>query len=114
MKDTMLPRLEIKQGEQIDFIHQQKTRMEREVLEEILRDLETQKSTSIKEETTIETEQIISNQIQKNKKEILVENQQIVEEMIHRNLQTNLHSISEQVYRDIEKRLLSERKRRGY
>lgn len=114
LKDTMLPRLEIKQGEQIDFIHQQKTRMEREVLEEILRDLETQKSTSIKEETTIETEQIISNQIQKTKKEILVENQQIVEEMIHRNLQTNLHSISEQVYRDIEKRLLSERKRRGY
>lgn len=114
LKDTMLPRLKVKQGEQIDFIHQQKTRMERELLEEILRELETQKSTNIKEETTIETEQIISNQIQKTKKEILVENQQIVEEMIHRNLQTNLHSISEQVYRDIEKRLLSERKRRGY
>lgn len=114
LKDTMLPRLKVKQGEQINFIHQQKTRMERELLEEILRELETQKSTNIKEETTIETEQIISNQIQKTKKEILVENQQIVEEMIHRNLQTNLHSISEQVYRDIEKRLLSERKRRGY
>ena len=100
--------------EKISLIHQQKEQINQEVVEEVLNQLEANRKVKIQNETTEQTEHIVVNQIQKTKKEIMTESQQIVENMIHRELQTNLHTISEQVYRDLEKRLLSERRRRGY
>ncbi len=114
LTQTVLPKMERKEEEKVSLIHQQKEQINQEVVEEVLNQLEANRKVKIQNETTEQTEHIVINQIQKTKKEIMTESQQIVENMIHRELQTNLHTISEQVYRDIEKRLLSERRRRGY
>ena len=114
LNQTVLPKMERKEEEKISLVHQQKEQINQEVVEEVLNQLEADRKVKIQNETTEQTEHIVVNQIQKTKKEIMTESQQIVENMIHRELQTNLHTISEQVYRDLEKRLLSERRRRGY
>lgn len=114
LTQTVLPKMERKEEEKVSLIHQQKEQINQEVVEEVLNQLEANRKVKIQNETTEQTEHIVVNQIQKTKKEIMTESQQIVENMIHRELQTNLHTISEQVYRDLEKRLLSERRRRGY
>ena len=114
LTQTVLPKMERKEEEKVSLIHQQKEQINQEVVEEVLNQLEADRKVKIQNETTEQTEHIVVNQIQKTKKEIMTESQQIVENMIHRELQTNLHTISEQVYRDLEKRLLSERRRRGY
>ena len=114
LNQTVLPKMERKEEEKISLIHQQKEQINQEVVEEVLNQLEADRKVKIQNETTEQTEHIMVNQIHKTKKEIMTESQQIVENMIHRELQTNLHTISEQVYRDLEKRLLSERRRRGY
>lgn len=103
------------QEKEIQFIHKiVENEINEEILQQIkenrqttaLKDVETSEQTVTNRTNTREIENVSSNIISKTSDEIT--------QLIEKGLQRQIGAISERVYRSIEKKLVSDRKRRGF
>ncbi|MDD2972855.1 MAG: hypothetical protein PHE02_12085 [Lachnospiraceae bacterium] len=115
--EEILRQSEIRRDEQIqnmEFVHKQ---VENVLSEEVLEELQQQnqilqRRTEVQREETVENTTVTKNNVTTN--HIVEQATQDVTNLVREGLQKNINSISEQVYNRLEKKLVNERKRRGY
>lgn len=88
--------------------------IEEEVLEQITRNSRVINQQQENTTEMIKNSTVIQEKLKETRQEILVENRKNITELIQRSLQTQMSTISDQVYQNLERRLYNERKRRGY
>lgn len=88
--------------------------MEEEVLAQITRNSRVINQQQENTTEIIKNSTVIQEKLKETRQEILVENRKNITELIQRSLQTQMSTISDQVYQNLERRLFNERKRRGY
>lgn len=101
--------------QQVEFVH----KIEEQVInEELLEEIRQQNQTTIKtqqtEETTVQNQRDIQQIVQDSINKIQVNRVDNIEEMVQQSVKRQLNSLSDQVYGKLEKKLQTERKRRGY
>ena len=97
----------------VKIIHKQVTN---DVNEELLEQLEQKKSqTVVQNETTEEIHRQTSHQadLLQQERQVVVQTQEDITKLVNQTLSRQMRTISDQVYRQMEKRLQSERTRRG-
>lgn len=100
--------------EEVELIFkQQETLLEEETLEELgIRSRNTQMTRETREEQHVSEHQV-EHQVKEVMKEILVDQKEDVARMVTQSLQQQLGRLSDQIYGKMERRLDSERRRRG-
>lgn len=100
--------------EDLRLIHHSTQQLSEEKMEEVRNSLRSELYQTKNDVDIVHSEQVIEKKFIETKQEIINTTQKNVTELIQQNLRTQIQSISEQVYQDIERRLNHERRRRGY
>ena len=100
---------------QIDFVYKTEQILDREELLEEIR-MQTQKNLKTQqiEEQTVRNERDVRKVIQESVNHIQTHRTEDIEELVQQSMRRQLNQLSEQVYGKLEKKLQTERKRRGY
>jgi hypothetical protein len=112
-KQPQFLREEIRQPEAVKIVHKEASPQVSEELMEQLEQQRTQntvKTVSNEEITKSQTHQVDLNQVEHK---IVTQTTQDITELVNRTLARQMRTISDQVYRQMEKRLQTERSRRG-
>lgn len=100
---------------QIDFVHKtEQTLNQEELLEEIRMQNQRSMKTQQTEEHTIRNERDVKKVFQESVNHIQMTRTEDIEELVQQSVRRQLNNLSEQVYGKLEKKLQTERKRRGY
>lgn len=103
------------QRQQVEFVHKKE---EQRMNEELLEEIRTQNQKTIQnretEETMVQTEREVHQVVQEAINKIQTNRVDNIEELVQQSVKRQLSSFSEQVYSKLEKKLQTERKRRGY
>lgn len=100
--------------EQLNLIHQTSSQLDEETIADIKKSIHEEQVQVLEQQNVIREEHQVE-QIKSETKQQITRNQEInIAELIQQNLRTQLGTISNQVYQKLEKRLESERRRRGY
>ena len=110
----ILQNMQSEEISKLNMVHHQTLQMDELVMDEVRSSLQNELRQTRNQIEHVHTEQIIEKKVIESKQDILNTTQQNISQMIQQNLGTQVQSISDQVYRNIEHRLNSERKRRGY
>lgn len=98
----------------LELIHKAREQMSEEIVDEVLEALEsssiTMKNLLEKQEETV----ITQKQLQDIKNEIITQSEEHIQHFVNQNLKTQIHSISDMVYLELERKLKNEQRRRGY
>lgn len=98
----------------LELIHKAREQMSEEIVDEVLEALEsssiTMKNLLEKQEETV----ITQKQLQDIKNEIITQSEEHIQQFVNQNLKTQIHSISDMVYLELERKLKNEQRRRGY
>jgi len=101
--------------QQVEFVHKKEEQL---ISEELLEEIRTQNQRTIQnretEETTVRTEREVHQAVQEAVNRIQTNRIDNIEELVQQNVKRQLNQLSEQVYTKLEKKLQTERKRRGY
>lgn len=101
--------------DRISLVHRKQERQIDEELLESLREERTQNRQTIQNTQVIEQNRIMQeHQINTTTRNVTVEQHQDINELVREGVRKELGTISDKVYNQIERRLQSERKRRGY
>lgn len=111
----------------IDFVHKPEAQMSESSsspenslsakADQILRtEIRTEIQTELKQlrQEQIRQEQVTQQQLQDIKRKLVSESEEQLARLLNRKLRTQVHEISDIVYRDLERRLKNEQRRRGY
>lgn len=102
-------------SQQIEFVHKVEQKFNSD---EFLEELQMQSGKTIKtqqtEERTMQKEQVINQVVQESVNHIQTNRIEDIEEIVQQSVRRQLNNLSEQVYGKLEKKLQTERKRRGY
>ena len=110
----ILQNMQSEEISKLNMVHHQTLQMDELVMDEVRSSLQNELRQTRNQIEHVHTEQIIEKKVIESKQDILNTTQQNISQLIQHNLGTQVQSISDQVYRNIEHRLNSERKRRGY
>lgn len=100
---------------QIDFIYKtEQTLNNEELLEEIRMQNQRTLKTKQTEEQTIRNERDVKKIVQESVNHMQINRTEDIEELVQQSVRRQLNNLSEQVYGKLEKKLQTERKRRGY
>ena len=101
--------------QQIEFVHKKEEQL---INEELLEEIRTQSQKTIQnretEETTMKNEREVHQVVQEAVNRIQTNRVDNIEELVQQGVKRQLNQLSEQVYTKLEKKLQTERKRRGY
>ena len=97
----------------ISLVHREEEQINEELLETIRQRTQSVVREETHEERNIQKSSVTETKLQETSNHIRLEQTEDVEELIRQKLQQSLGRISDQVYGRIEKRLQTERKRRG-
>lgn len=101
--------------QQIEFVHKKEEQLvNEELLEEIREHSQKTVKTEEKEETTVQNNKMTHQVVQDSINRIQTTRTEDIEELIQQSVRRQLNHLSEQVYGKLEKKLETERKRRGY
>ena len=112
-KEVAVPR-QIVQNEVTQMIHKEKQQLRDEIKEEVLHSLDRIQIHNTQEIDYQQVESMTQKQIEETKREIIKRQQETIQEIVNRKLMTQMGTISDKVYKDIERKLQGERRRRGY
>lgn len=100
---------------EIEFVHKKEQVLDHEeLLEEIRMQTQRNLKTQQTEEQTIRNERDVRKVIQESVNNIQTQRTEDIEELVQQSMRRQLNQLSEQVYGKLEKKLQTERKRRGY
>ena len=101
--------------QQVEFVHKKEEQL---INEELLEEIRSQNQKTIQnretEETTVTKEREVHKAVQEAVNRIQTNRVDNIEELVQQNVKRQLNQLSEQVYTKLEKKLQTERKRRGY
>ena len=101
--------------QQIEFVHKKEEQL---INEELLEEIRTQSQKTIQnretEETTMKNEREVHQVVQETVNKIQTNRVDNIEELVQQSVKRQLNQLSEQIYTKMEKKLQTERKRRGY
>jgi len=100
--------------EQVSFVYHNQEQMQEDLIDEIK---ETLKKETIFSTQTIkqETETAVTQkQLQEIKQELIRQNEEVLAQAVNQELKKQVHTISNKVYVELERRLKNEQRRRGY
>ena len=101
--------------QQVEFVHKvEEQLMNEELLEEIRQQSHASVKTEQTEETTVHNHKEIHQIVQDSINQLHTNRVEDIEEIVQQNVRRQLNSLSDQVYGKLEKKLQTERKRRGY
>ena len=102
-------------SQQIEFVHKKEEQL---ISEELLEEIRTQSQKTIQnretEEITVKNEREVHQVVQEAINRIQTNRVDNIEELVQQSVKRQLNQLSEQVYSKMEKKLQTERKRRGY
>ena len=101
--------------QQVEFVHKKEEQL---VNEELLEEIREQSQKTVKtqqtEETTVQNNKEVHQVIQDSVNRIQTNRVEDIEQIVQQSVKRQLNHLSEQVYSKLEKKLETERKRRGY
>ena len=101
--------------QQVELVHKVEEQL---INEELLEEIRQQNQTTMKmqqtEETTVQNHKEIRQIVQDSINKMQVNRVDNIEEMVQQSVKRQLNNLSDQVYGKLEKKLQTERKRRGY
>lgn len=112
-KEVTVPR-QVVHNEVTQMIHKEKQQLRDEIREEVLNSLDRIQIHNTQEIDYQQVESMTQKQIEETKREIIKRQQETIQEIVNRKLMTQMGTISDKVYKDIERKLQGERRRRGY
>lgn len=99
----------------IDFVHKvEEQLLSEELLEEIRMQKQNVKREEHTEQTTVEKQKTVHQTVQESVNQIQTHQLNQIEELVQQSVKKQIGDLSDQVYGKIEKKLQTERKRRGY
>lgn len=116
MKTSYLNGITVEQDVEnsLQLVHKTKEQMRQELVDEVLVSLEEsgvlKKNVSETKEETLFTQKELLDV----RNEIIRQSEEHIANMVERNMKTQVHSISDMVYLELERRLKNEQRRRGY
>lgn len=100
--------------QEVSLVHPAKESLEEEILQELKENRERKQSVVKNVTDTVYSQQVTESQMQKINSEMILKNQEAVTQMVQRDLSRQIGSITDRVYQNLEHRLQSEKRRRGY
>lgn len=112
-EDVAVPR-QVTHYEMTQLVHKEKQQLRDEIKEEVLNSIERMQINTTQELDYQQVESITRKQMEETRNEIIKRQQETIQEIVNRKLMTQMRTISDKVYKDIERKLQEERRRRGY
>lgn len=101
--------------QQVELVHKVEEQL---INEELLEEIRGQSQKTVKteqtEETTVQNQREVHQVVQEAVKRIQTNRMEDIEEIVQQSVKRQLNNLSDQVYGKLEKKLQTERKRRGY
>jgi hypothetical protein len=102
------------ENENVRLIHATKSELGQEFVEEVTQNIKRDTSLDITRIDQEEKSQVTISDITHLKQELIKQSEENITRIVNQNIQTQVHTISDMVYLELEKRLRNEQRRRGY